>query len=65
MAPKLLVRVQVRDIFKSRVSGPTMKETLLVIEDFNVFHPGHMRLLKFAKSFELALLVGIRDKSIS
>ena len=42
-----------------------MNETLLVIEDFNIFHPGHVRLLKFAKSFELKLLVGITDKSIS
>ena len=65
MALKLLVRVHVRNVFQSRVNGPTMNETVLVTGNFNVLHPGHIRLLKFAKSFELKLLVGITDKSIS
>ena len=65
MALKLLVRVRVRDIFKSRVSGPKMNETVVVTLNFNMLHLGPIRLLKFVKSFEMKLLVGITDKSIS
>ena len=65
MALKLLVRVQVRDIFKSRVNGLKMNETVLVTWNFNMLHLGHIRPFKFEKSFEMKLLVGITDKSIS
>ena len=65
MALKLLVGVRVRNVFQSRVSGPTMNETVLVTGNFNVLHLGHIRPFKFEKSFEMKLLVGITDKSIS
>ena len=38
-----------------------MNETVLVTGNFNVLHPGHIRLLKFAKSFEKRLIVGVNS----
>jgi cytidyltransferase-like protein len=55
----------VRDILKSRVSGPTMNETVLVTGNFNVLHPGHIRLLKFAKTFAMKLVVGVNSDKIA
>ena len=54
-----------RDILKSRVSGPTMNETVLVTGNFNVLHPGHIRLLKFAKTFAMKLVVGVNSDKIA
>lgn len=36
-----------------------MKETVLVTGNFNVLHPGHIRLLKFARTFSKTLIVGV------
>ena len=36
-----------------------MKKTVLVTGNFNVLHPGHIRLLKFARTFSKTLLVGV------
>jgi rfaE bifunctional protein kinase chain/domain len=36
-----------------------MKKTVLVTGNFNVLHPGHIRLLKFAKTFAKTLIVGV------
>ena len=54
-----------RGILKSRVSGPTMNETVLVTGNFNVLHPGHIRLLKFAKTFAMKLVVGVNSDKIA
>jgi len=35
------------------------KKTVLVTGNFNVLHPGHIRLLKFAKNFARKLIVGV------
>ena len=35
------------------------KNVVLVTGNFNVLHPGHIRLLKFAKSFADKLIVGV------
>ena len=35
------------------------KNTVLITGNFNVLHPGHVRLFKFAKKFASNLIVGI------
>jgi len=40
-------------------------KTVLVTGNFNVLHPGHIRLFKFAKSFASKLIVGVYDDSLA
>ena len=42
-----------------------MSGMVLVTGNFNVLHPGHIRLLKFAKSFEMKLVVGVNSDRIA
>ena len=42
-----------------------MNGMVLVTGNFNVLHPGHIRLLKFAKSFEMKLVVGVNSDRIA
>ena len=65
MALKLLVRTQAQNILELRTSGLKMNRTVLVTGNFNVLHPGHIRLLKFAKSFEMKLIVGVNSDKIA
>jgi len=46
--------------------GENMKqEKVFVYGDFNILHPGHLRLLKFAKESGDYLIVGINSDSVS
>ena len=38
------------------------KRVVCVFGNFNILHPGHLRMLKFAKENGDFLVVGIRDK---
>jgi len=42
-----------------------MKKKVFVSGDFNILHPGHLRLLKFAKSSADYLIVGVNGDNIS
>ncbi len=42
-----------------------MKKKVFVSGDFNILHPGHLRLLKFAKSSGDYLIVGVNGDNIS
>ena len=35
------------------------KDVVLVTGNFNVLHPGHIRLIKFAKNFAQKVIVGV------
>ncbi|MGK7873302.1 MAG: adenylyltransferase/cytidyltransferase family protein [Xenococcaceae cyanobacterium] len=35
--------------------------TVFVSGNFNVLHPGHLRMLRFAKEFEDYLIVGVQS----
>ena len=37
----------------------------IVVGNFNVLHPGHVRLLKFAKSIADKLVVGVYDDNLA
>ena len=39
--------------------------TAIVVGNFNVLHPGHVRLLKFAKSIANRLVVGVYDDDLA
>lgn len=40
-------------------------ETVLVVGNFNALHPGHLRLLRFARSYGERLVVGVLSRAIS
>jgi rfaE bifunctional protein kinase chain/domain len=42
-----------------------MKKTAFVYGNFNILHPGHLRLLKFAKESSDYLIVGVNSNSIA
>ena len=43
----------------------SQKTKAIVVGNFNVLHPGHVRLLKFAKSIASQLVVGVYDDEIA
>ena len=42
-----------------------MKKIAFVYGNFNIFHPGHLRLLKFAKESSDYLIVGVNSDKLS
>ena len=42
-----------------------MKKVAFVYGNFNIFHPGHLRLLKFAKESSDYLIVGVNSDKLS
>ena len=43
----------------------TVKKTVFISGNFNIIHPGHIRLFKFAKQFGSKLVVGINSDNVA
>ena len=52
-------------IVKLSVKKMGKSTTAIVVGNFNVLHPGHVRLLKFAKSIANRLVVGVYDDDLA
>jgi cytidyltransferase-like protein len=42
-----------------------LKKVAFVYGNFNIFHPGHLRLLKFAKESSDYLIVGVNSDKLA
>ena len=51
--------------FQLTVKKMSPKKKAIVVGNFNVLHPGHVRLLKFAKSIADKLVVGVYDDNLA
>ena len=61
MAQNLLFK----EAFQLTVKKMSPNKKAIVVGNFNVLHPGHVRLLKFAKSIADKLVVGVYDDNIA
>ncbi len=41
------------------------KDVVLVTGNFNVLHPGHIRLIKFAKNFARKVIIGVFNDELA
>ena len=52
-------------VASSNLDGTTMTRTVFVSGNFNVLHPGHLRLLRFAQELGDCLIVGVQSDRLA
>ena len=52
-------------VASSNLDGTAMTRTVFVSGNFNVLHPGHLRLLRFAGELGDRLIVGVQSDRLA